>query len=374
MTEQNPEDYVLVHKSKAKISRARKMVIGVMAIGAVAALANSGTFASFSASTTNDATFKTGTLILSNGVNAGTACFSSKASNGGANDLDLDANDTSCDALFGANLVPGATPYTAIVTVRNEGTSAGDLKVYAPAACQNNPGTITTNETQKLTFAGVTAGQYKLTFIGQQTLDIEYDASAATVKAALEALNNIGVGDVVVTQDGSNLLITFVNALGSGDRAQLTVLAGATPYTGGTITPSTVEAGGDLLPSGSLVDVADNDAYGLCKNVQIQVAQVTSSAGTTPTGDCVIPSTVGACSAFTPLYDVQSFATALAHGGTFASGETRFFKVSIKLPVPANNPVSHAACTNGFIAGIGCANPWMNGIAAANLRWQVQSS
>jgi hypothetical protein len=42
-------------------------------------------------------------------------------------------------------------------------------------------------------------GKFKLTFAGQQTAAIKYNATEEEVKAALEALSNIGVGDVAVT-------------------------------------------------------------------------------------------------------------------------------------------------------------------------------
>jgi predicted ribosomally synthesized peptide with SipW-like signal peptide len=120
-------DYVLVHKTKAKISRARRLVIGIMAIGAVAAVANAGTFASFSASTTNDATFKTGKLVLNNTVDSGSTCISGYNGTGTATpDADLDTNDNGgCDAVFNnVSLKPGTT---ATMALDLENDSSSDL-------------------------------------------------------------------------------------------------------------------------------------------------------------------------------------------------------------------------------------------------------
>jgi hypothetical protein len=132
-------DYVLVHKSKAKISRARKFIIGTMMVGAVAAITGAGTFASFSASTSNDATFSTTRLALSNTVNGGTACTSPAASPGvagtGTQNVAVDTNDEDCDALFPDDLIPG-TPVTATVDVSNESNDPGDLYLFATAACK----------------------------------------------------------------------------------------------------------------------------------------------------------------------------------------------------------------------------------------------
>lgn len=94
-----------------------------------------------------------------------------------------------------------------------------------------------------------TAGQYKLTFSGQQTADIAFNATAANIVSALEALSNVGVGDVAVagpTVSGTERLyyITFQGDLAEEDVAELTVQAGTTPLSGGgaeatvsTITP-----------------------------------------------------------------------------------------------------------------------------------------
>jgi predicted ribosomally synthesized peptide with SipW-like signal peptide len=141
MTEHNPEDYVLVHKSKARISRARKVVMGLMAVGALAAVGGAGTFASFSASTTNDASFKTGRIVLKDTKTAGTACFSDGVgASGTENAANLDVNDNGCAVLFGNTLKPGDTA-TASLTLENKGDSAATLNLFGVAACANSNNT-----------------------------------------------------------------------------------------------------------------------------------------------------------------------------------------------------------------------------------------
>lgn len=67
------------------------------------------------------------------------------------------------------------------------------------------------------------SGNFTLTFAGQTTANIAYNASAATVQAALEGLSNIGVGDVAVTGSaGGPWTVTFQGALGGTDVAELT--------------------------------------------------------------------------------------------------------------------------------------------------------
>jgi hypothetical protein len=53
------------------------------------------------------------------------------------------------------------------------------------------------NEVQSLVATGGTAGTFTLTFIGQTTAPIAFDATAAEVQAALEALSNVNPGDIV---------------------------------------------------------------------------------------------------------------------------------------------------------------------------------
>jgi predicted ribosomally synthesized peptide with SipW-like signal peptide len=96
--------------------------------------ATAGTWASFSAATSNNATFTTGTLILSNDVDGdvATACFSTAAGQ------DIDGNDRACDALFPTAIhKPGDAATFADVHIRNEGDLAGILETHM-ASCTNS--------------------------------------------------------------------------------------------------------------------------------------------------------------------------------------------------------------------------------------------
>lgn len=71
---------------------------------------------------------------------------------------------------------------------------------YGVAVTTTTNGVDAVNEKQQVTLAGPpTGGTFTLAFDGQTSGAIAYDASAATVQAALEALSNIAPGDVVVT-------------------------------------------------------------------------------------------------------------------------------------------------------------------------------
>ena len=111
-----------------------------------------------------------------------------------------------------------------------------------------------TSEVQTVTITGTpTGGTYTLTFSGQTTAGIPYNATAAQVKAALEALSNINVGDVLVSggpHPGTAVVVAFAGQYLGADQPQMT--ASAAGLTGGTspaVTVTTTTAGGGASAS-----------------------------------------------------------------------------------------------------------------------------
>lgn len=90
-----------------------------------------------------------------------------------------------------------------------------------------------------------TAGTWTITYSGQTTSALAYDASAAAVQTALEALSNIQVGDVVVTKSSFQYTITWDANL--GNVAAVTIGSGSlTGATSVTVTTSTAGVGTGL--------------------------------------------------------------------------------------------------------------------------------
>jgi hypothetical protein len=92
-----------------------------------------------------------------------------------------------------------------------------------------------TNAVQTVTTTGTpTGGTFTLTFEGRTTATIAYNASAAVVQAALEALPNIGTGNVLAGGGPlpTGVTLTFQNALQKRPIAPLT--ANYAGLTGGT--------------------------------------------------------------------------------------------------------------------------------------------
>lgn len=90
------------------------------------------------------------------------------------------------------------------------------------------------NEQQTVTLTGTpTGGTFTLTFDGQTTGTIAYNASSATLDTALEALSNIGASDLTVTGSaGGPWVVEFGGSLAATDVALMTGNAGS--LTGGT--------------------------------------------------------------------------------------------------------------------------------------------
>jgi hypothetical protein len=113
------------------------------------------------------------------------------------------------------------------------------------------PYAAVTNEVQTLTVTGgPTGGTFTITWSGQTTAAIAYNATAAVVQTALEALSNIAPGDVVVTGSaGGPWTLTWGGTqLGENVAAPTTTES----FTGGTtpdITIATTTAGGSATAS-----------------------------------------------------------------------------------------------------------------------------
>ncbi|HEY6891557.1 MAG TPA: ThuA domain-containing protein [Solirubrobacter sp.] len=83
-----------------------------------------------------------------------------------------------------------------------------------------------TDETQTVRVTGATGGSFTLTVAGQTTAPIAYNASAAGVKTALEALSNVDPGDVIVTGgpvNATTATVLFDGRYSETDVAPMTV-------------------------------------------------------------------------------------------------------------------------------------------------------
>jgi hypothetical protein len=125
-----------------------------------------------------------------------------------------------------------------------------------------NPGT---NERQQVA-VNATGGTFTLTYSGQTTAAIAFNADAATVKTRLIALSNIDHADVSVSGGplpGTPILVEFTGLLAHTNVAQMT--ADSTLLTGGTHTATiTTVLGGaaDVTTEERAIAVASQDSNG----------------------------------------------------------------------------------------------------------------
>lgn len=105
-----------------------------------------------------------------------------------------------------------------------------------------------TDEVQTITVTGTpTGGTFTLTFSGQTTAAIAYNASASAVQSALEALSNIATGDVVCAGGplpGTPVTVTFGGAYDGANVPQMTATASFTGGTSPAVTVTTTTPGG----------------------------------------------------------------------------------------------------------------------------------
>lgn len=127
---------------------------------------------------------------------------------------------------------------------------AGYLSMPLLSAITGRPidtiaGSAAVNEVQNQTSSGASAGTFKLTYNGQQTAAIAFNAANTAVQTALEALSNVGVGDIVVTGGPANttaLVYTFGNDKAGSFQPQISAdLTGLTGVTTGGVMSTSVQ-------------------------------------------------------------------------------------------------------------------------------------
>lgn len=118
-------------EQRRRRSHAKKLLLSMVVLGLVGLVVGGGSFATFNAQTTNPSnTFSTGTLVLSNQRDSGTACLST-----GGGFTDVNVNSTGCDDLIaGVIQKPGdSTSHT--VTIKHVGSIDATTTELWSAGC-----------------------------------------------------------------------------------------------------------------------------------------------------------------------------------------------------------------------------------------------
>lgn len=167
--------------------------------------------------------------------------------------------------------------------------------LFARFPIDNEPLTTLTDEEQQIAKTGtVTSGTFTITYSTQTTGAIAYNATAATIQTALEALSNIAPGDVVVSGGPittTPIVIIFQGTLKGANQPQVTVDS-TSLVGGGTYDPSTLVAGGAAITSIAQspvsrmhVDIYVDDTFGALGTTKVAQAY----AGDFRIGDKVQP-------------------------------------------------------------------------------------
>jgi trimeric autotransporter adhesin len=116
----------------------------------------------------------------------------------------------------------------------------GGLTVRHRLGIANTAGVVAVNEVQRIAVQGTaTGGTFTLTYAGQTTTALAWNASTSAVQAALIALSNIGPSDVSVTGAPGAWLVEFVGTLAGGDRPQITATSSLTGSAASNVTITT---------------------------------------------------------------------------------------------------------------------------------------
>jgi hypothetical protein len=225
-------------------TKTKRYLVLLAAIGLVAAaLGGTGTFASFSAETTNAGNFfATGTLFLHN--NGGTTTCKSETS-------PTNIQTSGCDVLFSVAPLNDATnPNWAHLTLTNAGSvDAVDIKFDAPGAtpCQTPVSTFSS--------AGLTA---PLPVAGSQVTTLTFQSLTGS----------IAVGDPITVTEGSH---------GQTFTATQAVTTGAT-----SVTVQSVNAGYSFTTAATLANATTFGGGGidLCQGLQFIIVETGSNFNT----------------------------------------------------------------------------------------------
>lgn len=209
------------------------------------------------------------------------------------------------------------------------------------------PGPGNGDAIQSLT-VDATGGQFKLSFGGDTTADLAYNATAAQVQSALRALPSIGNGNVTVTSgpgDAGGTVpygVFFEGSLGGTAQSPIVTSAGTTPLSGGAAaaTVRTINAGAETtgfesckvagncqVGAGSSLGGGLNGAYGIAVQQSTGNVYITSNGRVdvfTATGVFIrafgLDVVAGGKAGDAPAQSAKQSLTVKATGGQFKLG------------------------------------------------------
>jgi autotransporter-associated beta strand protein len=226
-------------------------------------------------------------LVVAASINAGT----SNLYKSGAGEVEI-TNPT------GLNMTYTGTGATFV----NEGVLVLNKQVVRTNEVQTLGQLGLNDEQQRLQFSATpTAGSWSLSFLGQTTALMAYNASATNVRDALAALSTVG-GTSNVDVQGSvagSFVVTFINGKGNTDYANMTVV-NSTLNNGATVTVSEIVAGGTVANGTYTLNFNGQTTWPLQWNATpAQVQTALQALATVGAGNILVSGTAGGDMSFT---------------------------------------------------------------------------
>lgn len=196
---------------------------------------------------------------------------------------------------------------------RNDSGLSGSAMARALESGQSMPG----NEVQQVA-VNATGGTFTLTYDGQTTSAIAYNASEAVLLAALEALSNIPTGSLRVTQTVAaspafTYTVEFGSSLGETNVTQMTSGVGSLTGGAGTATITTVTAGAAVTDINLVPILPTEISIYAFSSAQASISDTTNETSTYRLSDVmeVTLPTTGRYAEYWPLDASQSSFNAL---------------------------------------------------------------
>lgn len=141
-----------------------------------------------------------------------------------------------------------------------------------------------TADKQTVTITGSpTGGTFTLTFGGQTTTGIAYNATTSAVQTALQALSSIGSGNATVTGSAGAWVVLFAGAKAPGYQTLMTATSSLTGGTNPAVTVTHTVVGSPMQqvdPRGGSQTVLD-----LYRQVNVRITTSTSDSHYTANGN-----------------------------------------------------------------------------------------
>lgn len=200
---------------------------------------------------------------------------------------------TRAGSMVVAEVCPGTAAQGSVRAVRSQGGDAS----------------LPQSEIQVISLTG-NGGTFTLTFGGNTTSALAWNASAATVQAALQGLASIGASNATVAGSaGGPWTVTFAGSLANSAQSLITADATSLTYTGaGTATPSELtHGGGGSNEVQQIVVVAQSGTFTISFGGQTTVALAWNVSPTTMQAELQALASIGS----------GNMAVALTAAGTF---------------------------------------------------------